>query len=214
MSSNQTQSQKDALGKLYSFVLDQMKAGVDNATISQKLVATGLGSSDASQLVEKIHYEAMKKARAEQFDGSIVVPAVLGGGLAAAVGGSIWALIVIATGYEIGIVAWGIGILAGLGVVLFSKGQRGLPLQLIAVFTGALGVVIGKYGTFFYFFRKAIEGKFGAEAASNVGFFSEKAVDSFSQNIASMLSPFDLLWVALAVMTAWKIPRGLGIKLR
>jgi hypothetical protein len=82
------------------------------------------------------------------------------------------------------------------------------------VFTGALGVVIGKYGTFFYFFRKAIEGKFGAEAASNVGFFSEKAVDSFSQNIASMLSPFDLLWVALAVMTAWKIPRGLGIKLR
>jgi hypothetical protein len=134
--------------------------------------------------------------------------------LAAIVGGSVWALIVIATGYEIGFVAWGIGILAGLGVVLFSKGQRGLPLQLIAVITSALGVVIGKYGTFFYFFRKAIEGKFGADAASNVGLFSEKAVDSFSQNIGSMLSPFDLLWVVLAVMTAWRIPRGLGIKVR
>jgi hypothetical protein len=214
MSSNDTQSQKDASGKLYAFVLEQLKAGVDKSTISQKLVATGIGSSDATQLVEKIHYEAMKKAREEQFEAGIVVPTLLGGGLAAIVGGSVWALIVIATGYEIGFVAWGIGILAGLGVVLFSKGQRGLPLQLIAVITSALGVVIGKYDTFFYFFRKAIEGKFGADAASNVGLFSEKAVDSFSQNIGSMLSPFDLLWVVLAVMTAWRIPRGLGIKVR
>lgn|SRR5262249_27936115 len=214
MSSNDTQSQKDALRKLYAFVLEEMKAGVDKTAISQKLVATGIGSSDATQLVGKIHYEVMKKAREEQFEAGIVVPALLGGGLAAVVGGSIWALIVIATGYEIGFVAWGIGILAGLGVVLFSKGQRGLPLQLIAVFTGALGVVIGKYGTFFYFFRKAVEGKFGAEAASNLGIFSEKTMESFSQNIVSMLSPYDLLWVVLAVMTAWRVPRGLGIKVR
>jgi len=26
-----------------------------------------------------------------------------------------------------------------------------------------------------------------------------------------MLSPFDLLWVVLAVLTAWRIPRGLGL---
>jgi hypothetical protein len=214
MSSNATQSQKDALGKLSAFVLEQMRAGVDTATISQKLVATGVGSSDAAQLVEKIHYEATKKAREEQFEAGTVVPALLGGGLAAAVGGSIWALIVIATGYEIGFVAWGIGILTGLGVVLCSNGQRGLPLQAIAVFTSVLGVVVGKYVTFFYFLRNAVERKFGVDAASHVGLFSEKAMDSFSQNIVSMLSPFDLLWVVLAVMTAWKIPRGLGVKLR
>src|SRR5574341_272086 len=206
MSSNDTQSQKDAVGKLYAFVLEQMKAGVDKTTIAQNLAAAGVGSSDAALLVEKIHYEGMKKARAEQFEASIVVPALLGGGLAAVVGGSIWALIVIATGYEIGFVAWGIGILAGLGVVLFSKGQRGVPLQIIAVITSVFGVVIGKYVTFFYFLRKAVEGKFGAEAASNLSLFSEKAVDSFSQNIGSMLSPFDILWVVLAVMTAWRIP--------
>lgn len=208
----EAEKQKDAVGKLYAFVLEQLKAGVDKATISQKLVATGVGSSDATQLVEKIHYEAMKKARQEQFEASIVVPTLLGGGLAAVVGGSIWGLIVIATGYEIGFVAWGIGVLAGLGVVLFSKGQRGVPLQLIAVLTSVLGVAIGKYVTFFYFFRKAVEGKFGGDAASNLGLFSEKTVESFSQNIVSMLSPFDLLWVVLAVMTAWRIPKGIGIK--
>jgi len=208
----EAQKQEDAVGKLYAFVLGQLKAGVDKATISQKLVATGVGRSDATQLVEKVHYEAMKKARAEQFEASIVVPTLLGGVLAAVVGGSIWGLIVIATGYEIGFVAWGIGLLAGLGVVLFSKGQRGVPLQVIAVLTSVLGVAIGKYVTFFYFFRRAVEGKFGADAASNLGLFSEKTVESFSQNIVSMLSPFDLLWVLLAVMTAWRIPRGIGIK--
>jgi hypothetical protein len=36
---------------------------------------------------------------------------MLGGGLAAAAGGGIWGLIVIATGYVIGIMAWGIGLL-------------------------------------------------------------------------------------------------------
>jgi hypothetical protein len=212
MASNEAQSPKETLEKIYAFVLEQMRAGVGKPAISQKLVEMGMNSSDATQLVETIHSQATKKAREEQFEAGTVVPALLGGGLAAVLGGSVWELIVILTGYEIGFVAWGIGLAAGFGVVLFSKGQRGVPLQVIAVLTSIFGIVIGKYLTFFHFLQKTVEGKFGAEAASNVDIFSEKVAQLFIQNVGSMLSPYDILWVILAVITAWRIPRGIGIK--
>jgi hypothetical protein len=212
MASNEAQNQKEALEKIYAFVLEQLRAGVGKPAISQKLVEMGINSSDATQLVETIHSQAAKKAREEQFEAGTVVPALLGGGLAAVLGGSVWELIVIFTGYEIGFVAWGIGLATGFGVVLFSKGQRGVPLQVIAVLTSIFGIVIGKYLTFFHFLQKTVEGKFGAEAASNVDIFSEKVAQLFIQNVGSMLSPYDILWVILAVITAWRIPRGIGIK--
>jgi hypothetical protein len=60
-----------------------------------------------------------------------LTPAMLGGGLAAAAGGGIWGLIVIATGYVIGIMAWGIGLLAGCAVVFFHVVKKGHHFRLL-----------------------------------------------------------------------------------
>ena len=148
MENSDTQSQKEALEKLYAFVIEQIKAGSDKSTISQKLVEMGLDAADATQIVETIHAQVVETAKEEQFTVSSLMPAMVGGGLAAVVGGAIWGLIVIATGYVIGFMAWGIGLICGFAVVLFSKGKKGVPLQVIAVLTSVLGIVIGKYFTF------------------------------------------------------------------
>lgn len=142
MENNDTQSQKKALEKLYTFVIEQMKAGSDKSIISRKLVEMGIDAADATRLVETIHAQVVETTKEEQFTVSSLVPAMVGGGLAAIVGGAIWGLIVIATGYVIGYMAWGIGLICGFAVVLFSKGKKGVPLQVIAVLTSVLGIVI------------------------------------------------------------------------
>ena len=213
MENNEAKSQKEALEKLCAFVIEQMKAGADKSTISQKLVEMGVDRNNAAQVVETIHAQIVKAAEEEQLMDSSILPALFGGGLATVVGGVIWGLIVIATGYVIGFMAWGIGLLSGFAVVLFSKGRRGTPLQIIAVLSSVLGIAVGKYVTFFHFFKEAILKKYGAEIASNVSIFSEEVIYIFIDGIGSMVSGFDILWVILAVITAWRIPKGIGIKL-
>ena len=78
----------------------------------------------------------------------------VGGGIAAVVGGVIWGLITIFTGYKVAIAAWGVGSLAGFAVVFFSGGKKGLPIQLIAVLSSILGIIIAKYFIYFYLTRQ------------------------------------------------------------
>jgi hypothetical protein len=75
-----------------------------------------------------------------------MVGALLGGLVAAAVGGGAWAAIGYATGYEIGWLAWGIGLLVGVGVHFGGKGKLGTHTGLLAGALAALAVAGGKYG--------------------------------------------------------------------
>jgi hypothetical protein len=159
-----------------------------------------------------VYSEIEKAAEEEQVTAGSIMPALVGGGLAAVVGGVIWGLIIIATGYEIGFVAWAMGWLTGFAVVLFSKGRRGVPLQAIAVLASVLGILIGKYFTFYHYFHAALAKNYGEEAASNISILSGSVMQFFIENIGSMVGGFDILWVILAVITAWRIPKGMGIK--
>lgn len=135
-----------------------------------------------------------------------LVPAVLGGVLGALVGGAAWAVAVIVSGYEIGFAALGIGALSGYAVVLMSKGGRGPVFQVIAALSSVLGVALGKYVYYFYYLKEAVAEEYGLEVAANVRLFSVGVVESFIMDAGSFLGGFDILWVALAVITAWKIP--------
>jgi hypothetical protein len=150
--------------------------------------------------------------RDEQYESSALVAAVFGGLLAALVGGSIWALIAVKTDYEIGFAAWGIGALAGFAVVFFARGRKGLPLQVIAVAASLLGILLGKYGTYWWELKSAVEEQLGKEAAAQFSLFSSEVMRFFKQDFRAVFGGYDLLWVAFAVFSAWKIPRPARIE--
>lgn len=136
-----------------------------------------------------------------------IVPALIGGLLGALVGGGLWAVIAVITKYEIGWIAIGVGFLAGGGVVLLGR-QRGIPFQVIAVAMAVVGLGIGKYLIFFFLGRQEIIDQFGVEAWDAVGFTltSPEIIQGFFETLGESLQAIDLLFLGLAILTAWGIP--------
>jgi len=130
--------------------------------------------------------------------------------VAAVVGGFLWGLIVILSEYEIGIAAWGIGFLAGFAVVRFAGGAKGMPLQVVAVVSSLLGIVIGKYISYAYFFKQAVSDRFDVD----ISYLDSEIFRAFRENLTDVFGGFDLLWAALAVMTAWRLTRPSGLMSR
>lgn len=120
--------------------------------------------------------------------------------LAAVVGGIVWAAIVVISNYELGLIAWGIGLLAGLAVTKAAKEQISQTDQIIAVAASLLGIVLGKYFYISYLINDGIN-----------GMFDRYSFMAFQDVIMQTVGLMDLLFVALAVVTAWRIP-GQAIK--
>jgi uncharacterized protein YoaH (UPF0181 family) len=214
MSDENEGSDQEAVEQLYAFVAGEMQAGSDKATIAQKLEEHGVEKQDAVEMTNAIYDEIAATVQKEQFSGSAIVPGLLGGVLGAVLGGGIWAGIAVLTNSELGIIAWGIGGVCGFGVVLLSGGRKGLPLQLIAVVTSILGIVMGKYFTFYYFLKDALLQEYGEEGIAELSMFSMGVVQYFIEALPEMASAYDVLWVLLAVITAWRIPKGSGISVQ
>lgn len=73
--------------------------------------------------------------------------ALLGGLVGGVSGAGIWALVVMATGYEIGWIAWAVGGMVGYGVAWGNRGFPHTPLAagVLAVAITLLAIVGGKY---------------------------------------------------------------------
>jgi hypothetical protein len=134
--------------------------------------------------------------------GPVVLPAVLAGAVAAVAGGVVWGLIVRFSDYELGIIAWGVGLLAGGAVALAARGARGPALQGIAVASALAGILLGKYLSFAWTIQRIAE-----EEGAEMGVFSGEMVSLFRENLGVVFSAFDVLWVGFAVYTAWRMLR-------
>jgi signal peptidase I len=137
-------------------------------------------------------------APARTEDGGSTGLALLAGLVAAVAGGVAWGLISKHTDYEVGIVAWGIGFVAGFAVERAAGGRRSAELQAIAIVSALLGVLIGKYLGFAFAVQEAEEG-FGTQT----GLLSGEMFSLFRENLSEVFGLFDLLWTGLAVASAW-----------
>lgn len=68
--------------------------------------------------------------------------AILGGAAAGLLGAAVWVGVGYATGYELGFLAWGVGLACGIGVAIGTKGQAGTAGGLLAAAI-ALVTIIG-----------------------------------------------------------------------
>jgi hypothetical protein len=195
--------------ELFPLILKEFLNGAEPLTVEEKFVTMGV----SRRTVESICDEIIKGAQGEDLSTTAVIPALLGGISAAAFAGCVWGLIAITTDSEFGMIAWAIGWFCGRTIVKFTGGQKGKWIQINAVFAALLGILMGKYFTFFYSARELVRKEYGEEAAKGVLFFSEKLVTLFAHNIGSILSRYDFLWVVFSMITALQISKGIGIKL-
>lgn len=210
MESTGTQSRED----LEVMITEQLAKGKNRMTVVRELVQSGMTDAEALQFVDRMYFQLKKTVREEKkYSGEVLFPALLGGLIAAVIGGAVWGGIAIWTGYEVGYVAWGVGLLCGMGVVMMSQGKRGMPLQAVAVVSSVLGIVIGKYMSFFDVVKGITAEERGAEAVATMSMFSMEMVQFFAENITALAGGYDLLWIGLAVYTAWSIPKASGLKM-
>ncbi|MBL9149674.1 MAG: hypothetical protein JNM94_13375 [Phycisphaerae bacterium] len=71
--------------------------------------------------------------------------AVVGGAIGGAVGAVAWAAIAYFTHFELGIIAWGIGILVGVGVRIGGSAEAGIANGILAVCIAISAIAAGKY---------------------------------------------------------------------
>jgi hypothetical protein len=193
-----------------ALIAEQMRAGTDQETIAAMLEDRGLDRVRARGLVDTLYPQLARVAEEERYTGSALGPGIAGGLIAAVVGGFLWGLIVILSEYEVGIAAWGIGFVAGFGVVRFAGGAKGTPLQVVAVVSSLLGIVLGKYISYAYFFKQALSERFHVD----ISYLDSEIFRAFRENLSNVFGGFDLLWAALAVMTAWRLTRPSGLMSR
>jgi len=143
--------------------------------------------------------DALEIARSQQ---NLLLGA-LGGLSAMVVGTTIWVLITVATHYQIGYMAIGVGFLVGLCIRHAGKGIDA-SFQLLGATLALLGCTLGNLFT---------GCEFVAEQ-QNVSFFAVVAslnLETASNIMTDMFRPLDILFYILAISAGWKysIPRHL-----
>jgi hypothetical protein len=207
---NEARETRETNDEDVAFVAEQVRAGTDQESIVAMLEDRGVERMQARALADTVYPQLARVAERERYTGSALGPGIAGGLVAAIVGGFLWGLIVILSGYEIGIAAWGIGFLAGFGVVRFAGGAKGTPLQIVAVLSSLLGIVIGKYISYAYFFKRAVEDRFDVD----ISYLDSEIFRAFRENLGDVFGGFDLIWAGFAVATAWQMTRPSGFMSR
>lgn len=77
--------------------------------------------------------------------GKHMIKCLLGGLVGGLVGAAVWGAVAYFTGYEIGWIAWGIGVVVGFGVRLCSGGESGAGLGALAAILALASIAGGKY---------------------------------------------------------------------
>ena len=171
-----------------ALITERIRQGMPKEAVVQELVGQGMEPTQAQQWVDAIFEEARKQT----LTGGAVAGALIAGGVAAVISAAAWIALVMLTDRELGLVAWAIGGLVGFAVSLASGKRRGRPLQIIAAIWAFLGVAIAK-GIMFALVS------LGAEPGQNP--------------VTMVFGGYDVLWVALAVITAWNMLRPAGMKI-
>lgn len=131
-----------------------------------------------------------------------LVRGAIWGAALALLGAVVWAAFAITSGYEIGYAAVLVGVLAGVGVKRGAAPQSGRALQWLAVAVAVFGMLAAKYAMFSYTVVDLAQ-----QHGRLLGYFDELIVSHFPGALHDMLGVLDLVFVALAVRAAYRVPR-------
>lgn len=131
------------------------------------------------------------------------VGAVLGG----AAGALVWWGFTVVTHIGLGLIAIGIGFLAGLGAVKFAGGKRSHGLQALAVGVSVVSFFCATYLVNMTFINQALATK---GDSFRVG-FPPASLDQFVRVLSANFDVMDWVFLAIVVYQAWKIPKPIAL---
>jgi hypothetical protein len=197
----------DPTNPMRKFVIAQIKEGKLLPEVVDKLIEMGIEETAARPFATKLFSENAGLADSAQFkrslNMSVLLPAVAASGGAGVLGGVLWGLVIVFTGMEIKILAWGLGALCGFAALWAGRQIRGPVLQATAMLSTLVGIFLGKYIGFYNYFREAVEEEGGVQAS----FFSSEFFAFFLKNFILLFGgKAGVVFFCLALATAWKIP--------
>jgi len=155
---------------------------------------TGEDPQTQEVMIDQFELENFKrKLMAEQSLGG----GLIGGFLGMAVGALLWAIITYVTEYQVGLVAIGVGFLAGLGVRILGKGFDTV-FGIIGALMALFGVILGNYLTILLVVMAEFELS-AAEVISlglNFPLIIETVIETFNL--------MDLLFYGLAIYAGYR----------
>jgi hypothetical protein len=136
--------------------------------------------------------------------------ALLAGAAVALVGGLLWAGVVIATRWDIGIVAWVVGAATGATVMRVFGGPVPGEARVAAGLMAAAAILVGKYVIFVHDLKKAVNGLFGASGlpAPSVHYLDTRQMGIFIHHFSSIVKPVYGLWLLCAFVAAMRVGHG------
>ena len=121
---------------------------------------------------------------------------VAAGVVAMFVGTAIWVGITVATNFQIGYMAVGVGFLVGLAMRFAGRGT-GQPYHAIGAGLALLGCALGNLFTGCVLVAREFQTSFG-EVLANLD------IEMAGEIMGAMFSPMDILFYVLAAMAGWK----------
>lgn len=158
----------------------------------------------ASCTAQVLHELGVQRIR-----GSDLPTAALGGGGCAAFCALLWAALAVVTGYEMGYVAIMLGYCAGWGVKAGAGKARGAPLQWLASLLALGGLVFARYLVSVYSYSPGGRAAGGPEL---LAWADGRLLAAFLQTGFDRFRPFDVLWIVLAAVVAYRVPRAASVK--
>jgi len=132
--------------------------------------------------------------------------AFVGGLAGAALGALVWWGFTVVTNISFGLVAIVIGFAVGKGVTMLSGGKRHLNLQIMSVVISTLGFAFAKYLVNRTFILQAY-----AEAGEAIELALLPNPELFYGVVTAGAGVMDLVFLAIVVYEAWKIPAPLQL---
>lgn len=190
---------------LFMTLSEGLKKNMENALLELHLSEEGNNTSPSARVVEK-ETKAEEEDAAEN-PSSLIAP-VLGGFLVASLAGIFWGAAVMAWGHEMAYLSTVMGLVCGVGVILFSQRSKLLPLQMISMVASLMGIGLGKYLSFYHFYKVELARQLGPDMALQLSVFSQNLLGSFTSHFTLVFGVFDIFWIGLSLFLAWSIPKG------
>lgn len=129
-----------------------------------------------------------------------LVKGVLSGFISCLIGAVLWALISVSTGYQHGLMALGVGLIVGVSIRLFGKGNSAVFGIFGAVFA-LLGCVLGNIFTMFTFYSREL-------AIPLLEIFTEADLPFTIELLKLSFNPKDIIFYALALYEGYRFSVG------